>query len=508
MSNNHNHIFAAWTDRQIYNTSENGHSILSKPRSFQVTLIILLVTVTIWSANIANGDTLISPDIQSVEDSLNVQTDSMLHILKTESDTILTGADSIKITSNPDSVGSDLTFDTSETPFAPSVFQKQEKGRRKSETWEYLGASRDADRSAQQVVLGAYRGDWNEVKRELDRLERIEKRNNLVKISRLLSVSVKTYRLEQDEFFSVSEKKSVERELDSCIRLGLSYAQECNDSCFALRELIYCGVKGFQLSRLIEKNPVEAAIQGYSVIVRLEKLLKIDSTMYDACMGLGLFYCSVATASPVIRAALTLTGRQISLEKGLSYLRIGAQKGHYVNLPSLVYLTQFLSPYLGHHVIEKDSIYQVLQKKCEQNPRYLFEQIDEYICFHPEKFTPEYVLNLKKKIAGYKNVHPHLQHYGELMKYQYCKYIDTLNCTFKIDADVDLKRFGFYPAFLDALRFKESCMIHSLGSFSKLHAKGCEKNIPEIIKKLESMPMVSTQKELYRWHILDAIKLR
>jgi hypothetical protein len=94
------------------------------------------------------------------------------------------------------------------------------------------------------------------------------------------------------------------------------------------------------------------------------------------------------------------------------------------------------------------------------------------------------------------------------MKYQYCTYVDTLNCTFKTDTVVDLKKFGFYPAFLDALRYKEKCMIHCLGSISKVHAKDCEKNTTELIKKLETMPMNSTQKEFYRWHILDAIKLR
>ncbi|HEX2957892.1 MAG TPA: hypothetical protein VHO70_13735 [Chitinispirillaceae bacterium] len=464
------------------------------------------------------GDTEVDPfnrdsglvEVHTVKDTIQVPSDTVA--VKVDSDSIHVETDSVKAAVSSDSVGGVAAFDTTTRPHFPpvdqTVVQKKVKNRRDTETWEYHGMSRDADRCAQQVVLDAYRGDWNEVKRELDRLERLEKKHDLVKISWLLNVSVRTYRLEQDEFLTNVEKQVIERELDSCIQHGLVYAQKYKDSCHSLRELIYCGIKGFQLSRLIEKSPVEAAIQGYAVIVRLEKLLQADSTMYDACMGLGLFYCSVASASPVIRAALTLTGKHVTLEKGLAYLRTSAQKGHYVNIPSLVYLTQFLSPYLGHHAVEKDSIFMVLQRKCESNPRYLFEQIDENICFHPEKFTRQYTVNLRKKIAAYKTIQPQLQRYNELIKYQYCKYIDTTSCNFKIDADVDLKAFDFYPAFLDGLRHKEVCMINSLGSLSRLHLKDCEKNTAEVLKKLEASSMASTKKEVYRWHILDALKLR
>jgi hypothetical protein len=162
---------------------------------------------------------------------------------------------------------------------------------------------------------------------------------------------------------------TVEKELDSCISDGLSYTEALRKNRLPVHELIHCGIKGFKASRMIVSNPVEAAIDGYAVVVRFEKLLQADSTMYDAYMGLGLFYCSIAGAPSVIRAALALTGRDVTLEKGLSYLRISAQKGHYVNVPSLVYLTQFLSPYLGHHAQEKDSIFcSVTEKVSPQSP--------------------------------------------------------------------------------------------------------------------------------------------
>jgi hypothetical protein len=461
--------------------------------------------------SVSSGDDVERVEISEIrlsDDGEQFSHDSVLNSKKEQIDSVHSEVDSVEIKEDRDSVGAVVESTTTVTLCSSLSDQKLAKNRRETEIIPYCGISKDADHLAQLVVMDAYRGNWSDVLRGLDRLERIEKRRDLVRISRLLNVSVRTYRLEQNEFLSETERVIAEKELDSCIHIGIAYIEGCKDKYLPLHELIYCGIKGFQVSRIIEKNPVEAAIQGYSVIVRLEKLLQIDSTMYDACMGLGLFYCSVASASAVIRAALALTGRQISLEKGLSYLRTGARMGHYVNIPSLVYLTQFLSPYLGHHAAEKDSIFMVLQKKCESNPRYLFEQIDENICFHPEKFTMEYSTSLRKKITGYKNVYPHLQCYSELMKYQYCMYIDTLNCIFKTDTVVDLKIYGFYPAFLDALRYKEVCMNQRTGPFSKLHVKDCEKNIAELIKKLEAMPMASTRRELYRWHILDAIKLR
>ncbi len=476
--------------------------------SINFVLFFVIFTSVSFGDDIECSDSAVTSEFRFT-DIKQSNSDTVRIFKRAGTDSVHSDVDSVGKKECPDSLGFTVEFDTTVFFFvSSSVEQKQVKNRHEPENCQYRGVSKESDRISQEIVLDAYRGNWDDVSRALDRLERIEKRHDLIKISRLLNVSVRTYRLEQDEFLTTSEKKVIERELDSCIQSGLDYAQMCKDSYLPLHELIYCGIKGFQISRIIEKNPVEAAILGFSVIVRLEKLLQTDSCMYDACMGLGLFYCSVASASPVVRAALALTGRQITLEKGLSYLRIGAQKGHYVNIPSLVYLTQFLSPYLGHHAAEKDSIFMILQRKCAPNPRYLFEQIDENICFHPEIFTPAYTATLRKKIAGLKNADQYLQHYSELMKYQYCTYIDTLNCTFKIDTDVDLKGFGFYPAFLHALRYKEECMIHSIGSFSKLHERGCEKNTTELVKELEAMPMSSTLKEFYRWHILDAIKLR
>jgi hypothetical protein len=51
-------------------------------------------------------------------------------------------------------------------------------------------------------------------------------------------------------------------------------------------------------------------------------------------------------------------------------------------------------------------------------------------------------------------------------------------------------------------------MVHSLGSFNRLHEKDCEKNTSVVIRKLEAVPMVSTKREFYRWHVIDALKIR
>jgi hypothetical protein len=471
-------------------------------------LITLVCCFNSWGDNRVDVDTVYNDRNATSDSSEYCNSDSAQVTEKQIVDSIPKVIDTVEIKVNHDSLSSVPPIDTSAFCNSLSPEKKQVKSRHEPENNQYRGMSRDADHIAQQIVLDAYRGNWEDVSRGLEHLERVERRHALVKISRLLNVSVRTYRLEQNEFLTDVERMIVERELDSCIRTGLSYIETCRNEYLPLHELIYCGIKGFQVSRIIEKNPVEAAIQGYAVIGRLEKLLQMDSTMYDACMGLGLFYCSVASASPVIRAALTLTGKHVTMEKGLSYLRTGAQKGHYVNIPSLVYLTQFLSPYMGDQTAEKDSIFILLQKKCENNPRYLFEQIDENICFHPQKFTVGYNGVLRKKIAGYKSAQPYLLHYYELMKYQYCKYIDTTNYVLKPDTSINLRSFNFYPAFLDGLRYKEMCMVHTLGSFNRLHVKDCEKNTAVIIRKLDAASMVSTKREFYRWHIIDALKLR
>ncbi len=50
----------------------------------------------------------------------------------------------------------------------------------------YAGTSKDMDHIASEIVLDAYRGNWNDVNRGLERLQRLEKRRNLVKLSKLL----------------------------------------------------------------------------------------------------------------------------------------------------------------------------------------------------------------------------------------------------------------------------------------------------------------------------------
>jgi hypothetical protein len=457
----------------------------------------------IWSSQ-----TVVTTGANSNNFNSQLVTTSDNVIDSSKSDTLRFEIDTTVIKKMYDSLGRTVTHDSGTAIYDSLTENNHSKSRRVDESSQYRGVSKEIDHFAQEIVLNAYRGNWDDVTRGLERLKKIEKRRNLVKISKLLNVSVRFYRLEQNEFKNDIEKNATEKELDSCIADGLAYTEKFKNNRLPLHELIYCGIKGFQVSRLIEKNPIEAAVQGYAVIVRIEKLIHSDSTMYDAYLGLGIFYCSVASAPQIIRAALALTGRQITLEKGLSYLRIGAQKGHYVDIPSLAYLTQFLSPYLGHHTVEKDSIYLVLQKKCEENPRYLFDQIDEQICFHPEIFTPQYNVEIRKKISGYKNAQPQLRHYFELMKYQYCNYIDTLNCTFKKDTTVNLRGFRFYPLFMDALRYKEMCMVNNIGTLSRFHAKDCEKNIAEIATLIDRSSISSIKRDFYKWHLHDALKLR
>ncbi|MBN1602079.1 MAG: hypothetical protein JW915_10750 [Chitinispirillaceae bacterium] len=460
---------------------------------------------------VAFPDTTIDMDAADTVESVLSNTEELSITVQDSSGVISDSVfvnDTILIRTKLDSLGRSVLNDTNCTVSELLREPSRDKKRRNDDVPVYAGTSKDMDQIASEIVLDAYRGKWNDVNRGLERLQRLEKRRELVKISKLLNVSVRYYRLEQNEFFNESERMTIEKELDSCITDGFCYTDALKKNRLAIHELIHCGIKGFQASRMIVKNPIEAAIEGYAVVVRLEKLLQADSTMYDAFMGLGLFYCSVAGAPSVIRAALALTGRQVTLEKGLSYLRISAQKGHYVNIPSLVYLTQFLSPYLGHHVMEKDSIFTVLQKKCHPNPRYLFEQIDEHICFHPEKFTLEYIADLRKAIAEYKNTPLLLRSYFELMKYQYCDYIDTLNCPFKKDPDVKLKEFLFYPLFMTGLRTKELCMINSIGNFARIRSRDCEKYNLSVISMLEKSSMASTKRDVYKWRIRDAFRLR
>lgn len=78
----------------------------------------------------------------------------------------------------------------------------------------------------------------------------------------------------------------------------------------------------------------------------LSQTISIDSTYYDAYLGLGLYYFGVGQIPSTFRWALSLAGIHGDRELGLKYIKIAAREGEYSKVEAEYYLSQILSDFL------------------------------------------------------------------------------------------------------------------------------------------------------------------
>lgn len=75
----------------------------------------------------------------------------------------------------------------------------------------------------------------------------------------------------------------------------------------------------------------------------LEDAIKLDSTLYDAYFGLGLFNVAMAQVPSAFRWVLSLAGLSGNENKGVGYIRIASQKGNWNKVEAQFFLSQIMS---------------------------------------------------------------------------------------------------------------------------------------------------------------------
>ena len=78
----------------------------------------------------------------------------------------------------------------------------------------------------------------------------------------------------------------------------------------------------------------------------LKKTLEVDSTCYDAYLGLGLYNFAVGQIPVAFRWALSLAGIKGNVDLGMSYIKKASEKGNLSRIEAKYYLSQILSDYL------------------------------------------------------------------------------------------------------------------------------------------------------------------
>jgi hypothetical protein len=368
----------------------------------------------------------------------------------------------------------------------------------------YPGISREQDKLAMQFIHEVYSYNWDEADKIGIRMEKLEARNKLPPLSSLLMVSMRIVRIQNSEFSSDSIGQYIARETDSLIDAGLlkSDGKKADSLNRPTYLFIYSGIEGFSATLKISKWPVDAAIEGLGALKKLERLIESDTAIKDAYLGLGIFYCALAKAPAFVRGALNMTGREISFEKGLDYLRVSAYQGKYTTETAKQYLIQFLSPYLGHETIEKHRVFLSLESQYPKNPFYLFHHIHEDLCFHPDSITRSYVETVRKKATKFKPSDYSINRYLTLLNYQY-NFLDSVN-RLPVDSTTKLREFSFYPVFLDALKERDSLSVKR-ERYKKVHltATGIH-----AAKLLDESGMTPNRKNFFMWYLRDALRVK
>lgn len=94
----------------------------------------------------------------------------------------------------------------------------------------------------------------------------------------------------------------------------------------------------------------------------LETAIEIDSTLYDAYFGLGLFNVAMAQVPSAFRWVLSLAGLSGDEKKGVEYIKIASQKGNWNKIESQFFLSQIMSDNFADYKSASDLIKPLINK--------------------------------------------------------------------------------------------------------------------------------------------------
>ncbi|MBN2188639.1 MAG: hypothetical protein JW699_04235 [Chitinispirillaceae bacterium] len=373
------------------------------------------------------------------------------------------------------------------------------------------GVPLEQHRLARRMLDFFYDAAWDSSENTEEDLVRLETKHDLPPLSALLAVGIRVLRVLHGEYENAREKKGLLREIDRIAARGLELSEPGRhpDSCRAVNLLITGGIRGFCAALEIDKNPINAAINGLSSLRSFKKAVGLDSMALDAYLGVAMYHCIMSRAPPLVRGALALAGKKVSLGKGLEHLRVCAYRGSYTNEVALLLLGEFLSPYVESETEEKRLVVGSLQRRYPHNPFFVFLELDEDLCFHQEDLADvSYKDRIQAQIRRFTTSNPSSRRYANLVKWQYLLIDPFPSEELAPDKEFNLRRFSYYPVFLQAVREKivggsdttETDRTRRLRFIRAMGAKA-----ERMLDASDEMPQ--NRKGLYLWHIRDALRV-
>jgi len=150
--------------------------------------------------------------------------------------------------------------------------------------------------------------------------------------------------------------KAFDAEFDSLIALAIDVGKvKLNEDDENAENHFYYGaargVKGLQHMR--DHEWLTAFKEGLSGFNHVKKSYQLDSTLYDAYLGLGLFYYWKSVKAPLLKFLGFIKDER---QKGIEFIKIAVDKGRFSRLEGRIVLLQI---YIG------ESEYDVALRECE-----------------------------------------------------------------------------------------------------------------------------------------------
>jgi hypothetical protein len=394
---------------------------------------------------------------------------------------------------------------------AEAAHAENESAAEGTDYYLYPDIAREQSDLAHQALVQAYSAKVKRAHKTIAALQAMEAERHLPPLSHLLSLAIDVMRYQNGDYAGEDEEKDLLESIDKAAEQGSATCQQ------ALKKspghptylLILGGIRGFTATLKIQGNPSQAMSDGFQALKLLEKARTADPGLKDAFMGTGIFNCTAANAPLVVRATLKIIGRSVSMKTGLEALRVSAYQGQYTPVSSQLFLIQFLSPYDEELAREKREIFRSLEGSFPRNPYYAFLRNDENLCFHPDSFfAPSSRYALAARIAAFGNGDFASRRYANLVRWQYTLLDPAPDRRLAPDTSFLFRDYGFYPAFIEALRGKRALedTLEPGEKPSKAALAGLRGMRDSCLALIEESPMSAARKRYYSWHVTDALR--
>jgi hypothetical protein len=377
----------------------------------------------------------------------------------------------------------------------------------------YLYPDLTAEQSdlAHQALSQAYSSNVKRARKSIAALRAMEAARKLPPLSQLLSVAVDVMLYQNGDFEDEEEEKDLLKAINDASEQGSYLCQQALSKTpgHPTYMLILGGIRGFTATLKIHGNPTQAMGDGFQALKLLEKARNQDARLKDCYMGTGIFNCTVANAPLFVRATLKIIGRSVTMKAGLEALRVSAYQGQYTSVSSQLFLVQFLSPYDQELAREKKEIFRSLEAAFPRNPYYTFLKVDEALCFHPDSFfTNASRTALASRIASFGSGDFTSRRYSNLVRWQYTLLDPSPERRYAPDTSFQFRDYGFYPVFIDALRFKRAAedSLSPGEKPAKADLAALEELRDSCLALIAESPMNPTRRRHYHWHVKDALR--